>query len=173
MDPGKPLRAASYCRLSLARMGDTTKVDDQDRINHELAARRGWTISPEHVYKDNSKSAWRRDRRRPGWNALLTAIRSGELDMVAIYHGDRLVRQPRDLEDLLDVGADRGITLVSPTGTYNLADPDHQMMLRWMVARAKNEVDHISRRMKDGHARRRKQGIVVERKVIDAIEALR
>ena len=152
-------RAGIYCRLSLAAMGDTTHVDEQERVCRRILPA-GATVAYQHVYKDNSKSAWRRDRRRPGWDALVTAIRSGELDMVAIYHGDRLVRQPRDLEDLLDVGADRGITLVSPTGTYNLADPDHQMMLRWMVARAKNEVDHISRRMKDGHARRRKQGIV-------------
>lgn len=152
-------RAGIYCRLSLAVMGDTTHVDEQERVCRRILPG-GATVAYQHVYKDNSKSAWRRDRRRPGWDALLTAIRSGELDMVAIYHGDRLVRQPRDLEDLLDAGAERGIVLVSPTGTYNLADPDHQMMLRWMVARAKNEIDHMSRRMKDGHARRRKQGIV-------------
>lgn len=160
MDPGKPLRAASYCRLSLARMGDTTKVDDQDRINHELAARRGWTISPEHVYKDNSRSAWRRDRKRPGWDAMIAAVERGELDAIIVYHGDRFVRQPRDLLDLIDMATGKGIRLASPTGDYNLDDPDHQMMLTWMAARAKNEVDHMSRRMRDGHERRRRQGIV-------------
>ena len=34
------------------------------------------------------------------------------------------------------------------------------MMLRWIAARAKNEVDHISRRMKEGHRRRKEQGRV-------------
>src|SRR5690606_28532199 len=138
---------------------DTTHVDEQEQVCRRLLPPAA-TVAYQHVYKDNSRSAWRRDRRRPGWDALVEAIRGGELDMVAIYHGDRLVRQPRDLEDLIDVGSERGITIVSPTGTYNLADPDHQMMLRWMVARAKNEIDHMSRRMKEGHARRRRQGIV-------------
>lgn len=159
MENATPLRAGIYCRLSLAAMGDTTHVDEQEQVCRRLLPRAA-TVAYQHVYKDNSRSAWRRDRRRPGWEALLEAIRGGELDMVAIYHGDRLVRQPRDLEDLIDVGSERGITIVSPTGTYNLADPDHQMMLRWMVARAKNEIDHLSRRMKEGHARRRRQGIV-------------
>ena len=152
-------RAGIYCRLSLAAMGDTTNVDDQEQVCRRILPPAA-TVAYQHVYKDNSKSAWRRDRRRPGWDALLEAIRSGELDMVAIYHGDRLVRQPRDLEDLIDIGADRGIVIVSPTGTYNLADPDHQMMLRWIVARAKNEIDNLSRRMKAGHERRRRKGLV-------------
>lgn len=152
-------RAGVYCRLSLAVMGDTTSVDEQEQVCRRILPPAA-IVAYQHVYKDNSKSAWRRDRRRPGWDALLQAIRSGELDVVAVYHGDRLVRQPRDMEDLIDVGSERGITLVSPTGTYNLADPDHQMMLRWIVARAKNEVDHLSRRMKAGHERRRREGIV-------------
>src|SRR5690606_17561665 len=137
-------RAGIYCRLSLAAMGDTTHVDEQEQVCHRILPPAA-TVAYQHVYKDNSKSAWRRDRRRPGWDALLTAIRSGELDMLAIYHCNRLVRQPRDRTDLIDIGAERGITIASPTGTYPLPDPDHQMMLRWMVARAKNEIDHMSR----------------------------
>jgi DNA invertase Pin-like site-specific DNA recombinase len=158
--PRRPVRAASYCRLSLAIMGDTTKVDDQDAINHKAAERRGWVIPPELVFKDNSRSAWQRDRKRPAWDAMLAAIERGEVDAIVVYHGDRLVRQPRDLEDLFDLAAEKGIRLAAPTGEYNLDDPDHQMMLRWISSRAKNESDHISRRQKRGHERRREQGIV-------------
>lgn len=140
-------------------MGDTTKVDDQERICRKMLPSDA-AVAPEHIYKDNSRSAWRRDRKRPAWDAMLAAVERGELDVLVVYHGDRLVRQPRDLEDLLDLAQSKGIHVLSPTGQYNLDDPDHQMMLRWLAARAKNEVDHISRRMKDGHARRRKEGIV-------------
>jgi DNA invertase Pin-like site-specific DNA recombinase len=152
-------RGGIYCRLSLATMGDTTNVDDQEKICRRILPP-GAVVADEHVYKDNSKSAWQRNRKRPGWDAMLAALQRGELDYIAIYHGDRLVRQPRDMEDLLDVGAPQGVILVSPTGQYNLADPDHQMMLRWMVARAKNEIDHLSRRLKDGHRRRYEKGHV-------------
>lgn len=144
----------------MAIMGDTTKVDDQDAINHRAAEQRGWCIAAEHVYKDNSRSAWKRSRKRPGWDAMLEAVDRGELEAIVVYHGDRLIRQPRDLEDLLDIASSRGVMLLSPTGQYDLSDPDHKMMLRWMAARAVNEVDHISRRTKDGHRRRRAAGRV-------------
>ena len=88
-------------------MGDTTKVDDQDRINHRVAEQRGWTIESQHVYKDNSRSAWKRGRKRPGWDAMLAAVERGEIDAIITYHGDRLVRQPRDLENLLDLARPR------------------------------------------------------------------
>jgi len=159
VDAGQPLRGGIYCRLSLAIMGDTTNVDDQEQICRKILPKDA-VVAAEHVYKDNSKSAWRRDRRRPAWDAMVAAVERGELDVLVVYHGDRLVRQPRDLEDLLDISEAKGIKLLSPTGQYNLDDPDHQMMLRWLAARAKNEVDHISRRTKEGHRRRRDKGIV-------------
>jgi site-specific DNA recombinase len=140
-------------------MGDTTKVDDQEKICRKILPANA-VVAPHHVFKDNSKSAWRRDRRRPAWEAMLATIEQGELDVLIVYHGDRLVRQPRDLEDLLDISQSRGIRLLSPTGQYNLDDIDHQMMLRWIAARAKNEIDHLSRRLKDGHRRRRERGLV-------------
>lgn len=154
------MRGGIYGRLSLAIMGDTAKVDDQLNIGRRLLESypAPVVVDPRHIFRDDSKSAWRRDRKRPGWNALLEVVH--ELDLLAIYHGDRLTRQPRDMEDLLDIGKETGLRLLSPTGQYNLADPDHQMMLRWMVARAVNEVDNLSRRMKAGHERRRRDGIV-------------
>jgi site-specific DNA recombinase len=66
--------AAIYCRLSLAAMGDTTKVDDQERICRDVAQSRGWTVRDELVFKDNSRSAWQRNRKRPGWDAMLDNI---------------------------------------------------------------------------------------------------
>lgn len=142
-------------------MGDTTHVDDQEQIVRKLLGP-GVSIADRHVWKDNSKSAWRRDRSRPDWDAMLAAIERGELNNgeLGVYHGDRLARQPRDMEDLIDLGADRALTLVFPTGRYNLADPDHRMMLRWIVSRAVNEIDHMSRRLKDGRRRRWDKGLV-------------
>lgn len=139
-------------------MRDTTHVDDQEKICRKLLPKDA-VLKPDKVFKDNSKSAWRHDRVRPDWDAMLEAIRAGQIQILAVYHGDRLARQPRDLEDLIDLGKACGLILISPTGRYDLSDPDHQMMLRWMVARAKNEVDHMSRRMKDGRRRSREQGI--------------
>lgn len=153
-----PIRADIYCRLSLAVMGDTAKVDDQERICRELAARLGWDVGA--VHKDNSVSAWKRDRKRPGWDAMLARIQDAQAGAIVVYHGDRLLRQPWDLELLLNLAASRGIRLASPTGTRDLGNPDDQFVLRIEAAMACRESDNISRRKKAGYEQMRVKGIV-------------
>ena len=66
--------AAIYCRLSWAPDGSVEKVDRQEEDCRKLAERLDWTVSEEHVYKqDNHASAWKRTRRRKGWEAMLAA----------------------------------------------------------------------------------------------------
>jgi site-specific DNA recombinase len=110
----RALRAAIYCRISLARFGDTLKVDDQEKLCREVSDRRGWAVGSEQIYVDNSRSAWRHDRKRPGWDAMLEAIGRGEVEAIVVYHGDRLIRQPWDLELLLRLAREKGIQLASP-----------------------------------------------------------
>lgn len=153
-----PTIAAIYCRLSLSRFGDSANVDDQERVCRDLAAARGWTTTDGHVYKDNSRSAWRRDRKRPGWDAMLAAIHRGEVGAVVVYHGDRLIRQPRDLEDLIDLAVNRGIRLASPTGERDLDNYDDQFILRIEAAAQHREVGATSRRMKRQFARLAEEG---------------
>jgi site-specific DNA recombinase len=152
-------RAAVYCRISLSRFGDTAKVDDQEKVSRKLAADRGWAVADEHVYKDNSRSAWQRNRRRPGWDALLKAVEDGQVDAIVVYHGDRLIRQPWDLEVLLRLADDRGIRLASVVGDRDLGNTDDRYILRIEAAGACRESDSTSRRQKAHHARRAEQGL--------------
>jgi site-specific DNA recombinase len=155
----RALRAAIYCRISLSRFGDTLKVDDQEQLCRQVAATRGWIVMPEHVYKDNSQSAWRRDRKRPRWDAMLDAVNRGEIDAIVVYHGDRLVRQPRDLEDLIDLADRKGIRLASPTGDRDLDDGDDRFVLRILAAQACKESDNTSRRLKRQYDLLAEQGL--------------
>ncbi|MFB7558133.1 recombinase family protein [Streptomyces brevispora] len=66
---GEP--AAIYCRISQADDDDQTGVGRQERICREIAERRGLVIDPTHIFVDNSRSAWSRKRKRPGWDRLL------------------------------------------------------------------------------------------------------
>lgn len=156
---GMRTRAIIYTRVSVAALGDTTKTDEQERLCRELCERRGWQVA-EPVFTDSSRSAWRRDRKRPGWDAMLAAVAARRADAIVTYWGDRLVRQPRDLEDLLDLRDGRDLTMASVAGQYDFANPDHRMMMRWEVARACNESDTISRRKKAQYERMRRQGLV-------------
>jgi resolvase-like protein len=106
---GQP--AAIYCRISKARDEDQTGVDRQERLCREVAERLGLVIARSAVFVDNNRSAWQRNRNRPGWNALLEVIRAGGVGHVIVYHPDRLMRQPRELEELLTLSEEHDITL--------------------------------------------------------------
>jgi site-specific DNA recombinase len=150
--------AGIYTRISLAAMGDTTKTDDQERICRDLAERLGWNVAD--VYCDASKSAWRKDRKRPAWDRMLGDVESGRVRAIVVYHGDRLVRQPWDLETLLNLADAKGVNLASPTGTRNLDDPNDRFVLRILTAQACMESDNTSRRRKAQYDRYRREGRV-------------
>jgi DNA invertase Pin-like site-specific DNA recombinase len=156
--PEPTLRAAIYCRISVAALNDTTKTDDQERQCRELCQRRRWQVA--EVYTDHSKSAWKRNRKRPAWDRMLADVAAGKAAAIVSYWGDRIVRQPRDLEDLLDLRDGRHIAVASIAGQYDFDNKDHRMMMRWEVARACNESDTISDRKKNEIALLRREGRV-------------
>lgn len=141
-------------------MGDTTKVDDQERIGRELAARLGWEVGDGDVYQDNNRSAWRKDRKRPGWDRMLADVEAGRIGAIIVYHGDRLIRQPDDLGQLLKLADGKGVKLASPTGTRDLGNPDDRFVLYIEAAMAMRESDNTSRRRKAQYARWAREGRV-------------
>ena len=153
-----PRAAGIYCRLSYAPDGSLEKVERQEADCRVLADRLAWPISENHVYRDNNRSAWRRNRKRPGWDAMLEAIDAGEIDAIVVYHGDRLIRQPYDLEKLLNIADSKGVRLASPSGTRNLDNPDDRFVLRIEAAQACRESDNTSRRVRDTLAARARAG---------------
>jgi site-specific DNA recombinase len=144
----RPKRAGVYCRLSYAPDGSVEKVERQESDCRALAQRLGWDVSDRHVYVDNSRSAWQRKRKRPAWERMLLDVEADQIDGLLVYHGDRLIRQPYDLERLLGVADSRGVRLASPSGTRDLDSPDDRFILRIEAAQACREVDNTSRRVK-------------------------
>jgi DNA invertase Pin-like site-specific DNA recombinase len=160
-DPdGHPITAAIYCRISLARFGDTIKVDDQEKVCRDLAAARGWRVADDYVFKDPNRSAWRRDRKRPQWDLMLAAVERRDVNAIIVYHGDRLIRQPWDLELLLRLADERRVQLASPTGERDLGNPDDRFILRIEAAQACRESDNTSRRLKWHYDKQAVKGIV-------------
>lgn len=153
-----PARAALYCRMSVAEMGDLEKVDRQEADCRTVCDRMNWT--PAQVFVDNNRSAWQRNRSRPAWDAMLEGVREGRFDAIVVYHGDRLIRQPYDLELLLNLASEKGIRLASPTGTRNLDSADDRFILRIEAAQACRESDNTSRRVRRAKEARRNAGLV-------------
>lgn len=159
MSDNAPQRAGVYCRLSYAPDGSVEKVERQESDCRDLAQRLGWSVSDAHVFVDNSRSAWQRNRKRPGWDALLSAVVEGEIDGIIVYHGDRLMRQPYDLEKLISAADSKGLRIASVSGTRDLDSPDDRFILRIEVAQACRESDNTSRRTRRGLEARAANGL--------------
>ncbi|WP_329019175.1 recombinase family protein [Streptomyces sp. NBC_00690] len=150
--------AAIYCRISHANDDDQTGVERQERICREVAERLGLAVVEDQVFVDNNRSAWQRKRKRPGWDALLAEAGRGRIRHVLTYHPDRLMRQPRDLEELLQIADDHDITLHGQANRRDLADPDDRFFLRIEVAHACRSSDDTSRRLIDALVERAQDG---------------
>lgn len=158
-----PQRPCLYTRLSYAPDGSLEKVERQEMDGRAAGERLNW---PDFccVYVDNSRSAWQRNRKRPDWERMLLTLDrdSGQLipsdpkanhhhDGIMTYHGDRLIRQPYDLELLLNIADTRHIPLASVSGVKDLSSSDDRFILRIEAAQACREVDNLSRRRKRGY----------------------
>lgn len=123
------MRCVIYCRISSDKVGAGLGVQRQEKECRELAQRLGWTVVD--VYVDNDISAFDRRKNRPDWRRMLDDLRSGIVDAVIAWHVDRLYRQPRDLDELIDIIQDKAIpvqTVVS--GPLDLSNPSGVAMAK-------------------------------------------
>ena len=94
------MRAAIYARYSSENQRPES-IDDQVRACRELAANRGFTVDPTHIFCDEAKSGALRER--PGLEALCVAARNSEFEAVLV---DDLSRLSRDNHFLLTLYAE-------------------------------------------------------------------
>lgn len=94
------MRVLAYYRVSSAAQRDADTIASQRQGARGLAAARGWDLVGE--YEDDGASARAgRLQRRPGFAALLAAVRAGAADAVLLVAFDRLTRSA----DLAELGA--------------------------------------------------------------------
>lgn len=169
-----PQRAIRLTRISDARDDDTKGVDDQGRDCDGRAAGIGWRFGPAatHHIIENDTSAFKRktitlpDGRRelrtvrPGFRQALAMLADGRADGLIAYDLDRAVRDPRDLEDLIDVVESKAarIPVESVTGSLRLANDADVTMARVMVAVANKASRDTARRVARARQRQAEQG---------------
>lgn len=108
------------------------------------------------VYKvliDNDISASRYSTSaRPAYEEGIALVRDSTVTTIVAWHLDRLYRQPRELEQLIDL-ADKGTVKIRTLyGDYDLTKSDDRFMARLMVNLAAKESDDKSRRLTRKHA---------------------
>jgi site-specific DNA recombinase len=145
----------SYARLSWnPSTRELEKIETQHEDNDATISRHGGTVG---LYLDDGLSAWKAGVRRHDFEKLLQRAQSGASQGIAVWHVDRLFRQPRDLDRLIDL-ADHGFRVISSHGSRDLSDPDDRFILRIEVAHAARSSDDTSRRIKRRHQKYREEG---------------
>lgn len=150
------IETAIYARISLDRQdgaGVARQLDDC----RSLAALKGWGASE---FVDNDISASRfSDRPRPAYRAMLDGVQAGSIRRIVVWHTDRLYRQPRELEELLDLAEQDRLQVVTvQAGSLDLNSTDGRLIARIMVSVAAQESDHKSDRVKRAKQQAREQG---------------
>lgn len=158
-----PTRALLLVRISDDKAGDSGGVGRQEQDGRALAARLGWTIA--EVIVENDTSAYKRRRTRlpdgstalrtvrPGFRTALDKLATGDCDGLLAYDLDRVARDPRDLEDLIDVVESQKphIPVMSVTGSLRLDDDSGIAMARIMVTIANKSSRDTARRVTRKH----------------------
>ena len=87
---------------------------------------------------------------RPEWEKILTALRRGECNALMVPDIDRAMRDPRTLEDLIDVVEYYGVYVASLTGNIDLTTDSGISAARSLVNQRNQESRNTSRRVING-----------------------
>ncbi|MGH3382347.1 MAG: recombinase family protein [Actinoallomurus sp.] len=154
-------RAIGYVRISDDRDHDAAGVNRQQEDVTALAERLKWTVM--EIVVENDTSAWKRrlvklpDGNtamrvvRPGFRRALEMLMTGVADGFLAYDLDRVARDPRDLEDLIDCVVARSIPTQSVTGSLDLSTDSGILAARINVAVAHKSSQDTSRRVSRKH----------------------
>lgn len=149
-------------------------TDRERQLDNQIAdlranvARIGGRI--DRVIPENAVSAFKRQRVelpdgtygyrvvRPEWENILTALRRGECNALMVPDIDRAMRDPRTLEDLIDVVEYYGVYVASLTGNIDLTTDAGISAARSLVNQRNQESRNTSRRVIDGQRHAAMQG---------------
>ncbi len=153
----EPLRAVVYVRISDDPEGTARGVDRQEADCRAYAAAHGWEVAA--VFRENDTSAFKqrtitlpsgeRVRRviRPQFRAMLKHLTDSQAQVMIAYDLDRAVRDPRDMEDLIDAKVLGEFAVRSVTGSLRLDTDSDVAMARVLVAMANKSSADTARRV--------------------------
>lgn len=163
-----PERPGAYVRISSDPFGEERGIDRQIADTQAKAKQLGWGAP--QTYAENDTSAFRRRKVelpdgttamrvvRPQFRQALDDLKDGTIDGLLVYDIDRLVRDPRDLEDLVDVCVEHQRPVQAVTTNLDLLSPDGQVMARMLVNFAHKSSQDTSRRVSRALAEKARRG---------------
>ena len=138
------MRAAIYTRISADQTGEGLGVQRQLDECLALADRLGWEVVDR--FDDNDISAFN-GKTRPGFEAMLDAMKRGQFNALLCWHTDRLYRSMKDLERLIDIAdANRVQIKTVQGGDLDLSTSAGRMVARILGSVARQESEHKGER---------------------------
>ena len=150
------MRTAIYTRISQDSSGQELGVTRQLEDCTALADRLGWDVVTVHT--DNDLSAYS-GKRRPGFEALLDGMKTGQYDALVCWHTDRLYRSMKDLERLIEIAdAARVEIRTAQGGTLDLSTSAGRMVARILGSVSRQESEHSSERRVRAYVQKAENG---------------
>ena len=147
------IKDAKTGEMRLSEKGITRQKEDITA----LAGRLDGTVTT--LYPENDTSAYKKRRirlpngrsvwrvYRPEFRRMLADYEDGKIDGIIFYDIDRLARQPRDLEDLIDLVEYYKRPVETVTGAIDLRTSNGRAMARVLVAMANKSSEDTARRV--------------------------
>ncbi len=151
------MRAVVYTRQSFDRTGGGAAVARQLDDCRRLAELRGWEVVAE--YSDNDVSA-AGGKARPGFAATLGAIETGQAGAVIAWAVDRLTRNRRDTQRLIETCQTHSATVALVRGSdLDMATPAGRMVAGILSEVARAEIETKGDRQRKANAQRAERGL--------------
>jgi len=144
------LKIGLYARVSK----EEQNIETQLVALRDYCQRNSFEIVKE--YLDNGISG--ATDNRPSFNALLSDMRTGNINCVLVYKLDRIGRSLQHLLNLFEEFQNRGIEFISLTQNINTSTPEGKMFLRMLMVLAEYERELIICRINSGLNRARAEG---------------
>ena len=150
-----PTQTVLYLRES---KDDELGIDRHRADLQALCHRQHWLVHQEFVDNDQSASPERRNTPRPAYTRMLAAARAGGIKRILCWHIDRLVRDNREAEDIIDLCRDRSIELWTRDGQTDLSTDSGRTPFRILTSVARGEIERKSERQKAAMVQRAGHG---------------
>lgn len=148
-------RAVIYVRESLDKWGDARAVERFEAECRHLCGARGLTVL--RVLRDNDVRA-SGGNKGGGFAEVLRMLRARETDYVVIPVVDRMFRNLRDLEDVIDICLETGAALVAASGEIDLSHDQGRLVARLLTSVAKAETERKGERQRRANEQAARSG---------------
>lgn len=158
-----------YLRISKDGEHDAKGVGRQNEDEVSAIKSAGGIVGPE--YDENDTGAYKKKRIRladgtviyrvirPVWQRMLEDLRSGAVEAAIVYDLDRLARDPRDLEDAIEIVEHYRRPIIGVTGSFDLVTDNGRFAARILVAQANKSSADTARRVARKHVQQQQEGV--------------